>query len=150
MNDPQQMARGKRAMEEDDNNIQFFQGVGDTLTELKKKGYLLGIITDTMNPPHVKLKWFENGGFVHVWDSIISSQELGIEKPALGIYAAALQQLGLSPYQAAFVGHDVEELKGAHAVGMKTIAFNYDESAKADFYIDQFSDLLKVPIVSTE
>jgi hypothetical protein len=29
---------------------------------------------------------------------------------------------------------------------MKTIAFNYDAGAKADFYIDQFADLLKVPI----
>ena len=33
-------------------------------------------------------------------------------------------------------------------VGMKTIAFNYDRKASADFYIDQFSDLLKVPILA--
>jgi putative hydrolase of the HAD superfamily len=147
VNDHQQIACGKRALEEDDNNIQFFQGVRDTLIELKKNGYMLGIITDTANPLHIKMKWFENGGFAHVWDSIISSQELGIQKPAPGIYAAALQQLGLSASQAAFIGHDAEELEGAHMVGMKTIAFNYDECAKADFYIDQFSDLLKVPIL---
>jgi HAD superfamily hydrolase (TIGR01509 family) len=150
VNDPQQMACGKRALEEDDNNIQFFQGVRDTLIELKKNGYMLGIITDTANPLHIKMKWFENGGFAHVWDSIISSQELGIQKPAPGIYAAALQQLGLSASQAAFIGHDAEELEGAHTVGMKTIAFNYDECAKADFYIDQFSDLLKVSILVKE
>ena len=149
VNDPEQMRRGKYAMDEDDNSIQFTQGVRETLLTLKENGYMLGIITDTANPLHVKLKWFENGGFAHVWDSIISSQELGIQKPAPEIYAAALRQLGLSACQAAFIGHDVEELNGAHTVGMKTIAFNYDERAKADFYIDQFSDLLKVPIIST-
>jgi putative hydrolase of the HAD superfamily len=146
--DPEQIARGKQAMDEDDNNVQFFQGVRDTLLALKKDGYMLGIVTDTANPLHVKLKWFENGGFVHVWDTIISSHELGIQKPTPGIYLAALQQLGLPACQAVFVGHDVDELDGAHSVGMKTVAFNYDERARADFYIDQFSDLLKVPIIS--
>lgn len=144
----QQLANGKCAMEEDDNNIQFFHGVRDTLLALKKEGYMLGIITDTANPLHVKLNWFDNGGFVHVWDSIISSKEVGIQKPAPGIYTAALQQLGVSASQAAFIGHEAEELDGAHKVGMKTIAFNYNENARADFYIDQFSDLLKVPVIS--
>jgi len=147
--DPEHIARGKLAMQEDENNIQFFDGVRETLIALKAKGFMLGIITDTANPLHVKLKWFEKGGFVHVWDSIISSQDLGIQKPAPGIYAAALQQLGLSACQAVFIGHDLDELEGACLAGMKTIAFNYDGKAKADFYIDQFSDLLAVPILST-
>ena len=122
---PEQIQLGKQAMEEDDNNIQFFNGVRETLIALKEHGYLLGIITDSANPIHVKLRWFENGGFVHVWDSIISSQDMGIQKPAPEIYAAALQQLGLSACQAVFIGHDVDELKGARTAGMKTIALNY-------------------------
>ena len=56
------------------------------------------------------------------WDSIISSNELGIQKPAPEIYAAALQQLGVSASQAIFIGHDAGELQGAHTAGMKTIA----------------------------
>jgi putative hydrolase of the HAD superfamily len=147
---PEQIEHGKRALQEDDENIQFFNGVRETLVELKKMGYLLGVITDTANPIHVKLRWFDNGGFVHVWDSIISSQEVGMQKPAPQIYAAALQQLGLSANQAVFVGHDDEELKGAHAAGMRTIAFNYDEKASADFYLSDFSDLLSIPIISSK
>ena len=84
-----------------------------------------------------------------MWDSIISSQEIGVEKPDPRIYAAALQQLGLSAQQAVFVGHSPEELDGAHAIGMKTIAFNYGETAKADFYIGNFADLLSVPVISS-
>jgi putative hydrolase of the HAD superfamily len=147
---PELLERGSRAMEEDDNGIEFFKGVPETLLSLKEKGYLLGIITDTANPIHIKLSWFERGGFGHVWDSIISSYELGFEKPDPRIYTAALQQLGLTANQAVFVGHSPEELDGARAVGMQTIAFNYGRDARADFYIKNFADLLKVPAISPD
>jgi putative hydrolase of the HAD superfamily len=140
--------RGKQALEEDDNNIQFFQGVRKTLVSLKKNGYMLGIVTDTAAPLYVKLRWFESGGFGNVWDSIISSQDIGIQKPAPEIYRAALYQLGISADQAVFVGHDPIELEGAQAVGMKTVAFNYVEKTKADYHIKHFSDLSKLPIIS--
>ena len=94
-----------------------------------------------------KLGWFERGGFGHVWDSIISSFEVGIKKPEPEIYNSAMRQLGLSSDQVVFVGHKVSELLGARNVGIKTIAFNYDEDAGADFYIENFADLLKVPVV---
>ncbi len=150
VNDPEKMRLGQQALEEDDNNIQFFNGVRETLIALKEGGYLLGVITDTAMPLHIKLRWFEDGGFVHVWDSIISSNELGIQKPEPEIYTAALQQLGVSAGQAIFIGHDADELQGAHTAGMKTIAFNFGERAKADFYINDFSDLLRIPFISPE
>ena len=143
---PEHIVRGKQILDEDANNVKLFDGVRETLLALKERAYLLGIITDTTLPVHVKLGWFDHGGFGHVWDSIVSSKELGIRKPAPQIYQAALQQLGIPSERAVFVGHKASELEGARAVGMKTIAFNYDPGAKADFYIDQFADLLKVPI----
>jgi HAD superfamily hydrolase (TIGR01509 family) len=146
--DPDLVARGSRAVEEDENGVVFFEGVRETLAHLKKTGYLLAIVSDTSQPIHIKLNWFESGGFGHVWDSIISSHEIGVEKPDPRIYAAALKQLGLSPQQAIFVGHSPEELEGAHAIGMKTIAFNYGETARADHYIVKFADLLTVPVIS--
>ena len=144
---PEQVARGKQALIDDDNNVAFFEGVPETLCALEEKGYLLGIVTDTANSISAKLSWFERGGFGHVWDSIVSSLELGTRKPDPKIYQAALQQLGLTPDQAAFVGHKASELAGAHEVGMRTIAFNYDKDASADFYIENFSDLLKVQVL---
>jgi HAD superfamily hydrolase (TIGR01509 family) len=144
---PEHIEHGKRLMEQEENNVQFFEGVKETLRALKDQGFLLGIITDTAQPIHVKLDWFEKAGFGDVWDSIISSQELGVRKPEPEIYHASLQQLGLSPDQAAFVGHKASELEGAKAVGMHTIAFNYDHAAQADYYIDRFADLLTIPLV---
>jgi putative hydrolase of the HAD superfamily len=145
--DPKQIVRGKQVLIDDDANVAFFEGVPETLLALKQQGYLLGIVTDTANSISAKLSWFERGGCGHVWDSIISSMDIGVRKPDPKIYQAALQQLGLTPDQAVFVGHRVSELDGARAVGMQTIAFNYDKDASADYFIEEFSDLLKVPVL---
>lgn len=145
---PDQFSRGLRAMRKDEDNVQFFEGVRDTLITLKAQGYLLGIVTDTANPLHTKLSWFERGGFGHVWDVLTSSMEVGVRKPDPRIYRAALEQLGVTFEQAVFLGHKKSELEGARAIGMKTIAFNYDKDAKADYYVEKFSDILKVPLLS--
>ena len=143
---PEQVARGKQTLIDDDANVEFFEGVPETLLALKDQGYLLAIVTDTANPISAKLGWFERGGFGHVWDAIVSSMEVGVRKPDPKIYHAVLQQLGLTPDQAAFVGHRTTELDGARSVGMLTIAFNYDEDASADVYLGKFADLLQVPL----
>ncbi len=144
---PELIARGKQALQEDNNRLVFMEGVQETLMALKARGYLLGIVTDTANPMHVKLRWFENGGIGNVWDAIISSKEVGARKPDPQIYEAALKQLGTPPERAVFVGHKVSELEGACAVGMQTIAFNYEANARADYFIENFCDLLELPIL---
>ncbi len=116
------IARGKEILDEDANDVKFFEGVPETLCSLKSEGYLLGIVTDTALPVHVKLNWFERGGFGNVWDSVVSSRELGIRKPNPKIYQVALQQLGVTAGQAVFVGHKSSELNGAKAIGIRTIA----------------------------
>jgi putative hydrolase of the HAD superfamily len=142
--DSQQIERGKQALIDDDSNVTFFEGVPETLRALKEQGYLLAIITDTANSISAKLSWFERGGFGHVWDAIISSMDMGVRKPDPKLYHAALSQLGISPDQAIFIGHHTAELEGARAVGLQTIAFNYDHDARADIYIENFADLLQV------
>jgi putative hydrolase of the HAD superfamily len=138
---PDLVERGKQALIDDDANVVFFDGVKDTLLALKARGCLLAIITDTANSISAKLSWFERGGFGHVWDSIISSMDLGTRKPDPRIYQAAFRQLGVTPDQAVFVGHRAVELEGARAVGLRTIAFNYDPDARADCCIQRFADL---------
>ena len=146
----EQVDRGLKAMKKDENNVYFFDGVKETLLALKDKGYLLGIVTDTANPLHAKLNWFERGGFGHVWDAITSSLDVGVRKPNPKIYHAALDQLGVTIDETVFLGHKRTELEGARAVGMKTIAFNYDEDALADYYVEKFTDILKVPLLTQE
>jgi HAD superfamily hydrolase (TIGR01509 family) len=141
---PDHIRGGKIILAEADDNIQFFDGVCETLQALKSRGYMLGIITDTAVPAYVKMKWFENGGFGEVWDCYISSREIGYEKPDPRIYHAAMKQLGLKPEETFFVGHSPEELVGATAVGMHTITFNPDDGAVAEHTADTFTDILKI------
>jgi HAD superfamily hydrolase (TIGR01549 family)/HAD superfamily hydrolase (TIGR01509 family) len=139
------IAAGMEAMEQDDRAVEIFPGVPETLRKLKQQGFLLGIITDTALALHIKLDWFAKAGFGNVWDAVISSKEMKIRKPDPKIYQAALNQLGIAPQRAVFVGHKQTELDGAKAVGMKTIAYNYEPGALADFYLNHFSDLNMLP-----
>lgn len=145
--DPQEIEEGIRAISRDDNTVAIVEGVPETINILKQKGFLLGIITDTAMPFSRKLNWFDEHGFGRVWDVVISSKEMGVRKPATSMYVEALNQTGVKPSEAVFVGHKTHELDGAHAVGMKTIAFNYDLDARADVYIEKFSNLLEISLL---
>jgi len=145
--DPILLEEGVKAMSLDDNTIEIIGGVPETINQLKEKGYVLGIITDTALPIGKKLNWFDQSGFGGLWDVFISSKEIGVRKPDPAMYEKAIRQVGICPTDAVFVGHKISELDGAHAVGMKTIAFNFEDGAIADYYIDQFCDLLKVPLL---
>lgn len=144
----QEIQEGMAAISKDDDTVAIFNGVPETINLLKQKGYILGIITDTAMPFARKLNWFDQHGFGQVWDVVISSKEIGVRKPNRMMYEEAIQQTGLKPCEAVFVGHKAYELEGARAVGLKTIAFNYEKNAVADAYIENFSDLLQVPLLS--
>ena len=145
--DPQAIEEGMKAISRDDDTVAIFDGVPETVHALKDMGFILGIITDTAMPFTRKLNWFEEHGFGRVWDVVISSKEIGVRKPAPSMYEEAINQTGIKPQEAVFVGHKTHELEGARALGFKTIAFNYDADAPADVYIEKFCDLLKVPLL---
>jgi HAD superfamily hydrolase (TIGR01549 family)/HAD superfamily hydrolase (TIGR01509 family) len=139
--DPELVSQGIRKILDEKNEIHFFKNSVETLKTLKNRNIYLGIVTDTAQPLRVKINKLERGGIGHLWDSIIPSSEVGVQKPDPRIYQLALKQLGLTSAQAIFVGHKSSELEGARNVGMHTVAFNYDHDAKADIYIENFSDL---------
>jgi HAD superfamily hydrolase (TIGR01549 family)/HAD superfamily hydrolase (TIGR01509 family) len=142
-----EVAEGVKALSLDDNTVEIMEGVPETILKLKEMQYLLGIITDTAFIFSRKLSWFKNFGFGHVWDCVISSKEIGIRKPAPVMYEKALEQTGLKPHEALFVGHKKSELDGAKSVGLTTVAYNYDEDVKADYYLHNFSDLLSLSVL---
>ncbi len=147
--DPEILTEGVNAMLLDATTVEIIDGVAETLKALKKKGFILGIISDTATPIQVKLSWFDKGGFGDVFDSFISSKEIGTRKPDSLIYEEAYRKVGLSREESVFVGHKASELSGARKAGMATIAFNYDKNARADFYIQKFSELLDVKILAS-
>ncbi len=146
--DPAMIARGLHKAAQEKEKVHFFSDTLQTLTRLKNLPLYLGIITDTTQPLYKKINKLERGGFGHLWDSIIPSSEVGVQKPDPKIYQLALQQLGLDANQAIFVGHKQSELDGAKNVGITTVAFNYAPDTLADFYIDKFADLADLAILS--
>jgi putative hydrolase of the HAD superfamily len=148
INDPKLVATGIDHIIQEKDQIKFFPETLPTLLSLKNQEFYLGIITDTALPLYVKLDKLERGGIGHLWDAITPSNEVGTQKPDPKIYRLALDQIGIHANQAAFVGHKASELDGAKRVGMYTIAFNYDRNAKADFYIDRFSELTNLSILN--
>ena len=130
------------AFQKDASNVAYFDRIKETLDELKLRGYKLGIITDTYHTKELKLEWLREIGVDKVWDVFVSSCEEGVRKPNPAIYEAAMGRLNVSVQQSSFVGHKRSELDGAKGVGMATVAFNYDEAAEADHYIETFDQLL--------
>ncbi len=136
--------QGVAAISLDDDTVAIVDGVPETILALKKRGFIMGIITDTAMPYAKKLAWFDNHGFGNVWDTIVSSREIGVRKPAPSMYEKALLQTGIQPENAAFIGHKKSEIDGAKEMGMKTIAFNFEQGVIADYFIHHFSELLEL------
>ena len=141
--DPKDVSDGVALLRRLQSDVTFFDGVAETLHELKRRGFKLGIVTNTLNPPAEKNEWFKTVGIDGIWDSYAYSCELGIVKPDAGIYMAALDPLGVHPENAIFVGHAQCEIDGAKAIGMTTVRFNPDpDCERSDFFVNCFPDLL--------
>lgn len=121
-------------------------GGPEALAGLKQRGFVLGIVTDTMYPLEWKMRWLDSIGVAEFIDVVACSTVVGVHKPDPAIYLNALEQAHLAPHVTAFVGHDARELQGARAAGMATVAVHYDRDAQADYYAESLVDLLNVPI----
>jgi putative hydrolase of the HAD superfamily len=128
------------------NHVLPIPGGREALAGLKQRGFVLGIVTDTMYPLEWKMRWLTRVGVAEFIDVVACSTVLGAHKPDSAIYLNALQQAGLTPGEAAFVGHAADELEGAHRAGMVTVAVHHDEGAIADYYAESLVDLLNVPV----
>jgi FMN phosphatase YigB (HAD superfamily) len=116
------------------------------MSGLKQRGFILGIVTDTMYPLEWKMNWLAAVGVAEFVDVVACSTVVGAHKPNPEIYLNALQQAKMQPREAAFVGHAADELDGARRVGMQTVAVNYNSGTQADYYAKSLMDLLNVPI----
>ncbi len=123
-----------------------YPGGKEAMAGLGARGYRPGIVTDTIYPVEWKLAWLEKVGVAQYIEVVACSSALGAHKPQPEMYLNALEQAGLKPAEAAFVGHDAGELEGARQAGLVTVAVNYDPEAKADYYAGSLTGLLDVPI----
>lgn len=131
----------KRTLE---GNTRPFPGVRGTLERLHNAGMLLAVLSDSESRAEDLRSRMARLGIGRYFSATVSSIDLERTKPDPACYLAALGELGLTAAQAAFVGHDIEELDGARAVGMRTLAFNYETGVTADRYLSRFEDLTQL------
>lgn len=128
------------------NHVVPVPGAREALAELKQRGFVVGVVTDTMHSIEHKMCWLEQVGVAEFVDLVACSTVLGAHKPEPVMYLNAVKQAGIMPDESAFVGHRADEVEGARQAGLATVGVNYDPDVKADYYTQSLLDLLNVPI----
>ena len=129
-------------------------GGREVLTELRNRGYTLGIISNLIGTREIP-EWLAAEGFAPFFKSVVLSSVLGIRKPDPAIYLEAARRVGVEPGNCAYIGDNLKrDVTGTRAAGfgMLVIMISPGELAEAtitdenrpDKFIHDFRQLLDV------
>ncbi len=120
----------------------------EALERLKREGFRLGVVSNSM----FQRRWttgFPLLGEPGLLDAVVLSSEAGVRKPADAIYRQALDQLGVGPSEAVFVGDRLaEDVRAPKALGVPLAFLTHefrqepDSQGEADGILRTFPDLL--------
>lgn len=96
----------------------FADDAAEVLTELRRRGLRVGVLTDLHVDPRPA---FAAAGLVHLVDSFTVSVEHGVQKPDPRIFAAALDGLGTAAEETLLVGDRSAKDGAAVELGMTTL-----------------------------
>ncbi len=97
----------------------LFDDVAPTLTQLKERGLILGLIS---NVDRDITSLYQEVGLSAWLQVVVTSQEVGFGKPRPEIFQAALKKAGVKPSEAIYVGDQYQyDVVGANKAGMKGI-----------------------------
>lgn len=129
--------------------MELFDGVTETLSAFRKAGIDVGIVTNLTT--RVQLEKLEALGIDPLIDFLLTSEEMGREKPSAIMFTMPLSQLDLRPSEVLMVGDSVgTDIEGGNAVGMHTVLFNADPDReltgheRPDHRIEAFADLTEL------
>lgn len=125
----------------------------ETVKELFKRGYTLGIISDLVGTHEVD-EWLDHDQLRPYFKTVQQSSLCLIRKPHPAIYYYALQETGADPAHCCFVGDNLNrDIVGAKAAGIgMTIGVRYPEKKpqevtpenQPDQFITHFKQLLDI------
>ncbi len=117
--------------------LQKLPHLDEVLTELKRRSLKLGIITNTITSreEHVRMA-LRKIDIEKYFSIVITSVDVGHEKPDERIFMTALRALKVKPHEAVMVGNRIgADIVGGNRMGMKTILFKwnrrYDERIRS-------------------
>jgi len=112
--------------------------------ELTRRGYRLGILSNTITEREIPL-WLEEDGMSQYFPTVILSSVFGHRKPGPEIYLEAARQAGVEPARAAYVGDNPSRdvVGGRRAgFGMIIIMLGSEEGEKRDLTGDNQPDVV--------
>lgn len=129
-----------------DHNV-IFEHTVPLLKELKKRGLLVGVITN--GPSYLQNHKMDESGLREYCDIVVVSGDLGVHKPDKRIFEFTAERLGLKCEECVYVGdHPINDIQGALSSGMSAIRMNWgwfkDKDLRSDVpVIDDIIDVLK-------
>jgi putative hydrolase of the HAD superfamily len=110
------------------------------LLQAIKPGYKLGIVTNNrLAEQQEKLRYL---GMSELVDALITSEEVGVPKPAPRIYQVALERLGAEAAQTVMVGDNwTADVVGALAVGIRPVWLNRTGAARPLSHVAEITSL---------
>lgn len=122
---------------------ELFPNTVETLDTLKGEGYRMHIITNGFK--EVQLTKLEKSAILPFFEIIVSSEEIGINKPDLRIFRHAMTAAEAQPHHSVMIGDDMNiDVMGAERAGMYGIHFDPKEELsrkKNDFRIRDLNEL---------
>lgn len=109
--------------------LQKLPHLDEVLAELKHRGYKLGIITNTVTSreEHVRIA-LRKIDCEKYFDIVVTSVDVGCNKPDKKIFLTALKTLSVKPREAVMVGNRVStDIVGGNRIGMKTILLKWNQ-----------------------
>ena len=106
---------------EEDVGMEPFPDTVRVLRRLKSAGFRMGVVSD--NWPSLDRR-FGTMGLRSYFDAFVISALVGSSKPAERIYRVAVQEIGISPEQLAFVDDRPVNVAAAERMGMKGIVIS--------------------------
>jgi putative hydrolase of the HAD superfamily len=128
--------------------------VKETVLELNRRGYVLGIIANTITETEIP-DYLEEYGLTDCFKTVVLSSKVGIRKPNPEIYWEAARRVGVEPSKCVYVGDNpVRDVEGTRAAGygMMILILEPETLAKEpptgevkpDYTIREIKDLLDI------
>lgn len=137
-------------------SLDVFPGVVESLTELRRRGYRMGLVSNVIIPHQFCLMELDRQGILPLLDFAVTSSQVGYRKPSRRFYEEAIRQSfpdgrAAAPSRVLFVGDSPGfDVIGPAELGMKTALVaspvgtwpqaDY-ERARPDLRIDSVAEL---------